>query len=504
MKKLTKISVLLLILLSSFTPAFGSTSTHIVIGIDTSGSMEGAALQEAVSTANDLISQLGTAKELEIFTFARSITKLDDPQSLPLIRSSGYTSLYDAIWELSKVAKGMNASLIIITDGKDSRSALSVEKLLDLLEENDVAISIIAYQPKPEDELILREIAFNNSGGIYGVDDRDELIDTLAIVVDEIHNESVNINRTPAILIASAVGLLSLSLMQLGRRWRKKSLLIDTWSDLIDNYEIQGAPQSQVPKKLSALSERLRSLIGDTSLIFPSNTNPVQRQFLVFGSIVSIIALLVILGTHIIVALIIALVVAGIFLRLLVNREVKRMQEEFESELPGALKLIASSLTAGLSFLQALDTFSSEGKSQVAREFRRALSEIQMGAPIEQAFNDVAKRMDSADLTWVVFAFSVQREVGGSLAKILQTSAETIESRASLRQEVRTLSAEGRISSYILILLPPAIFAFLLMTRPRFISLFWEESIGHLMLATILLLMSLSWFWIRRLVRIET
>ncbi|NDH38424.1 MAG: hypothetical protein EBX77_03925 [Actinobacteria bacterium] len=147
-------------------------------------------------------------------------------------------------------------------------------------------------------------------------------------------------------------------------------------------------------------------------------------------------------------------------------------------------------------------SFSADGNSQVAREFRRALSEIQMGSPVEKALGDVADRMQSEDLKWVVFAFSIQREVGGGLAKILQTSAETIDNRSSLRQEMRTLSTEGRISSYILMLLPPGIFLFLLATKREFISLFWVESIGQGLLVLVIMLMGLAWIWIRRLVNL--
>ncbi|NCV44498.1 MAG: hypothetical protein EBW15_06875 [Actinobacteria bacterium] len=88
------------------------------------------------------------------------------------------------------------------------------------------------------------------------------------------------------------------------------------------------------------------------------------------------------------------------------------------------------------------------------------------------------------------------------MAKILQTSAETIDNRSSLRQEIRTLSTEGRISSYILMLLPPGIFLFLLATKREFISLFWVESIGQGLLVLVIMLMGLAWIWIRRLVNL--
>jgi tight adherence protein B len=138
-----------------------------------------------------------------------------------------------------------------------------------------------------------------------------------------------------------------------------------------------------------------------------------------------------------------------------------------------------------------------------AREFRRALTEIQLGIPIERALESVATRMKSEDLRWAVAAFAIQREVGGSLATILNSTAETIESRFELRREVRTLSAEGRISSYILMALPIGIFLFLSFLRPDYVSVFLTEPLGNLLLVGIVVALTAAWFWLRNLVRIS-
>ena len=115
----------------------------------------------------------------------------------------------------------------------------------------------------------------------------------------------------------------------------------------------------------------------------------------------------------------------------------------------------------------------------------------------------VASRMQSEDLRWAVSAFAIQREVGGSLATILNSAAETIESRFELRREVRTLSAEGRISSYILMALPIGIFLFLTLVRPEYVSFFITETIGNVLIGVIFLGLIAAWFWLQSLVRIS-
>jgi tight adherence protein B len=110
--------------------------------------------------------------------------------------------------------------------------------------------------------------------------------------------------------------------------------------------------------------------------------------------------------------------------------------------------------------------------------------------------------MQSEDLRWAVSAFAIQREVGGSLATILNSTAETIESRFELRREIQTLSAEGRISSYILMALPIGIFIFLAVVRPNYIRIFFTEPLGNLLLIFTSFGLIAAWVWMKRLVRI--
>ena len=117
---------------------------------------------------------------------------------------------------------------------------------------------------------------------------------------------------------------------------------------------------------------------------------------------------------------------------------------------------MAGSLSAGLSLAQSVDTVVREGPSRSASEFRRALVEARLGVEIEDALEGVAERMESVDFEWVVMAIRIQREVGGNLSELLNNVAATIREREYLERQVSALSAEGRLSVWILGGLPPA------------------------------------------------
>ena len=132
-----------------------------------------------------------------------------------------------------------------------------------------------------------------------------------------------------------------------------------------------------------------------------------------------------------------------------------RRLKAFNAQLAGCLQLMAGSLQAGLSLAQALDTVVREGTEPLAGEFRRALVETRLGVPIEDALESIGERMESADFEWTVMAIRIQREVGGNLAELLLNVAATLRERDYLRRQVKSLSAEGRFSAYILLALPP-------------------------------------------------
>jgi tight adherence protein B len=136
-------------------------------------------------------------------------------------------------------------------------------------------------------------------------------------------------------------------------------------------------------------------------------------------------------------------------------------------------------------------------------ELRKALVEARLGAPIEDALDDVADRMGSKDFSWVVMAIRVQRQVGGNLAEVLATTAATLRERERLRRQVQVLSAEGRLSAYILFALPLVFALYLLAVRPSYMKPLFTDPIGLVLLLGMAILLTVGAFWLRRVVKVE-
>jgi len=186
-----------------------------------------------------------------------------------------------------------------------------------------------------------------------------------------------------------------------------------------------------------------------------------------------------------------------------VSHKIRRRRNAFSEQLPDVLQLIAGSLQSGFSLPQALDAVVREDTQPAAAEFSRALAEARIGADLEDALQRIADRMDSTDLRWTVMAIRIQRQVGGNLAEVLLTTMGTMRERAFLRRQVRALSAEGRLSAYILIALPILVGAWFFYSDPKYMRILYTTVPGLIMFVGSAALVVLGGFWMRRLIDIE-
>jgi Flp pilus assembly protein TadB len=190
-------------------------------------------------------------------------------------------------------------------------------------------------------------------------------------------------------------------------------------------------------------------------------------------------------------------------MRLVLSYRTGRRRAAFSEQLPDVLRLIAGSLQSGFSLPQAVDAVVREDSQPAAGELSRALAEVRVGADLADALNRVADRMDSADLRLTVMAVRIQREVGGNLAEVLHNSVATMRERAFLRRQVQALSAEGRMSAYVLVALPFGVGAWFFYMDPRYMSLLYRTTPGLIMLAGSVLLIVAGVAWMRKLINIE-
>jgi tight adherence protein B len=193
------------------------------------------------------------------------------------------------------------------------------------------------------------------------------------------------------------------------------------------------------------------------------------------------------------------LVLPAFVLRFLAKRRTKK----FESQLPDVLTLVASSLSTGFSLLQALDAVAKDAAEPAAKEFSRALAETRIGADVGDALDRMAERTGSVNMRWTTMAIKIQREVGGNLAETLRTTAKTLREREELGRHVRALSAEGRLSAYILIALPIGIFLYTMKTNREYIELLWTRPLGLAMMAAGLVSLGVGVFWMRKVVDVQ-
>ena len=180
-----------------------------------------------------------------------------------------------------------------------------------------------------------------------------------------------------------------------------------------------------------------------------------------------------------------------------------RRQAKFDEQLPSTLQLLSGALQAGHSLQQAVDTVVHEAGDPIAAEFQRVLTEARLGRPLEEAFEAMAKRTRSIDFEWTVMAIRLQRQVGGNLAEVLSTVSQTIRDRYSLKRQIRALSAEGRLSSLILSILPLLLFAALLVFNPLFLRPLFTTRLGIMMMAGSAVLMIFGVFWLKKITEIK-
>ncbi|MCP3975310.1 MAG: VWA domain-containing protein [bacterium] len=180
-----------------------------------------------------------------------------------------------------------------------------------------------------------------------------------------------------------------------------------------------------------------------------------------------------------------------------------RRANKFRMQLPDSLQLISGSLRAGFGLNQAITAVAGEQDAPANEEFARAQLEVHLGREVEDALRSMAVRTQSEDLPWVAEAIQIHREIGGDVADLLDQIAATVRERERVRGQIQVLSAEGKVSGIVLVLLPFVI-AFLTWTvAPEYIGELTTTSTGQLMLAGGLGSMIIGIFWIRRIVRLE-
>ena len=201
----------------------------------------------------------------------------------------------------------------------------------------------------------------------------------------------------------------------------------------------------------------------------------------------------------------------GFFLpRFWLGRRKSGRLNSFNKQLPDTITLIANALRAGSSFLQAIELVVRESRPPISTEFGRVIREVNLGLSFDVALENMVRRVRSDDLELMATAIAIQHTVGGNLAEILDSIAFTIRERVRIKGEIRTLTAQQRLSGYVVGFLPIGLAGFLFIAAPGFMQPMFDPrvSVGGLPLGVIILIlggfsMFMGFMFIRKIVDIE-
>ena len=210
------------------------------------------------------------------------------------------------------------------------------------------------------------------------------------------------------------------------------------------------------------------------------------------------------------IALLIGAVVGFFLPRFYVGRRQGGRLKSFNKQLPDTITLLANALRAGSSFLQAIELVVRESRPPISTEFQRVIREVNLGLPFEQALQNMVRRVKSEDLDLMATAISIQYQVGGNLAEILDSIAYTIRERVRIKGEIQTLTAQQRISGYVVAFLPIGLAGFLFLIAPSFMAPMFDASVniggiptGMILIGVGLTMMFIGFMAIRKIVDIE-
>ena len=232
---------------------------------------------------------------------------------------------------------------------------------------------------------------------------------------------------------------------------------------------------------------------------------PLRAAEAIFFSLVAvlIVAVLAAAASGSIVIGVIVLIIAALVPPAVVFFLSDRRRAQFQEQLPDLLALLASTLRSGYSLMQGVEAAAQEVIEPTKRELQRVVTEARLGMPLEDALHNVSVRMASRDFEWAVMAIGIQRAVGGNLAELLDTVSDTMRARDRLRRDIKSLTAEGRVSAFVLGILPIAIGLVIYTLNSDYIQALFDRTLGLIMLGAAGVLMVVGFGWMYKIIDIE-
>lgn len=312
------------------------------------------------------------------------------------------------------------------------------------------------------------------------------------------------------VFVSVFILMASLSIPVFGEQRRVKKRLQQRLGEISaasDQPSISSLLRARYLKKLNPMERQLESLPGMESLarvIEQSGSQVMAYKVVLFSLFLGAVGFgaVLLVMKYLPAALVVAAVLLLLpYIRLFYLRH-KRLQE-FESQLPEAIDIIKRALLTGHPFSESLNLVAEGLEGPVSTEFGITYSDLSYGSDLRRAMLGLLERVPSVTLMAFVTAVLVQKETGGNLAEILENIGSVIRGRFRFQRRVKTLSAEGRLSAWILILVPFGLFGLIYFTTPGYLQILVKSPDGHQLIVISFVLMLVGVLWIRRLLRIE-
>jgi tight adherence protein B len=536
----------------------------VAVMLDTSDSMRGRALRAAVDAARTLIDEKPARSEAAIFGFARtpylihtwspSAAVLD--ASLASIRASSGTAIWDAVGMASQsvgARRGASRVLVLLTDGSDTSSGATVTAAARAARSVHARVFVVGLPGAQTNRTNLERLVQQTGGRFVQVRSFSRLHAVYAGIATELGHQyllrytsqlrgkgrTVNVTvsvgglvtterytippmpgvstapltswwttRQALNALASAIGVIVLVVAYLLLRPKRRNPI-----RRLRGYGLGGTP-AQAPDLLALMSERPRRNAPrpGSRNVWARFAADVERGEIGSGPF-RVLLLGMAIGTAGAgaaaltsgqpLALAAGPVVGSIGAWVYVTNRASAWYRHFDSVLPDALTVLASSLRAGHSLLQAVDHVAQEADDKTAREWHELVRQTQLGIPVEDAIDAMTHRIGSRELQWISLVARVQHQVGGNMAEMFDIVAETVRQRYRLTAQVHTLTAQGRMTRWVLTIAPFALGGILAVMSPAYISVFVGSKAGMGLMIGATCLIAVGSVWIKKLVEIE-
>jgi tight adherence protein B len=570
-----------------------SVPVGIVLTIDTSGSMEGAPMEQAKAAATAFVQGKRANDYIALVTFADTVQVLSgftaDTNALTSritgLTAAGETALYDGLMGSialfdEGLAVDLRPNVVVLSDGTDTNSTATIDDVIAEVRDPNRPVRVFGVALESPDYTpdALQQIVDASDGGkLLSTPNPAELGNLYDEIQQEINNvlvlrvaspintpgtvefaveyqglsstytatnlpgfttttqappsttttfasaptyvESSNLPlSTTWLIVIAAVGagaaLFMFGWILFGPRKDDPSTVFQKRLEAYGRKKNQEKESKSIFERLPLLNRfsqaaeeevRRRGMLSGVNGALEQANIPLSPGEALLGAfgLSALVGVFVALFSRNVLTGVIIFVVGVLIVISMVSYAGKREKSRFENQLPDTLTLIATSLRAGYSLLQAVEAVAAEAPNPTSREFGRAIAEARLGRPVVQALEGITQRTQSKDFEWAVMAIEIQREVGGNLAEVLQTVADTMLARNRLRGEIKALTAEGRISAWVLALLPFLMALFLWTTNRPYLEVLFTNRLGVIALIAGAVLMIGGIFWLRRIVDIE-